>query len=227
MTGACAVSAAFTGKSSRSTTIPNWTYKTVPTCSPTDNDQLLQQRRSRWPGSTANDPERAQRQHRLLRRHHPHDSPTRGVRFGRLRYHSEDVDFHRGYPLLPFRRIGARRRRWQLLLQEFCADHLLRPLHVGNQRQRKAGRVGPSNPGSAPYGTNLNATDLNNSTYSGFRSRANLSWHITEDMLLYYTWSQGFRPGGFNRGIKTVQPIGGSRSIRHSRPSTARHADQQ
>jgi outer membrane receptor protein involved in Fe transport len=25
-------------------------------------------------------------------------------------------------------------------------------------------------------------------------------------MLLYYTWSQGFRPGGFNRGIKYEQP---------------------
>ncbi len=39
-----------------------------------------------------------------------------------------------------------------------------------------------------------------NKTYSGFRSRANLSWHVTEDALLYYTWSQGFRAGGFNRG---------------------------
>ena len=39
-----------------------------------------------------------------------------------------------------------------------------------------------------------------NRTYSGFRSRANLSWKVTDDVLLYYTWSQGFRPGGFNRG---------------------------
>ena len=34
---------------------------------------------------------------------------------------------------------------------------------------------------------------------SGFKSRANLTWHITPDVMLYYTWSQGFRPGGFNR----------------------------
>jgi outer membrane receptor protein involved in Fe transport len=27
-----------------------------------------------------------------------------------------------------------------------------------------------------------------------------LSWKVTDDVLLYYTWSQGFRPGGFNRG---------------------------
>jgi iron complex outermembrane receptor protein len=34
---------------------------------------------------------------------------------------------------------------------------------------------------------------------SGFRSRANLTWHITPDVVTYYTFSQGFRPGGFNR----------------------------
>jgi outer membrane receptor protein involved in Fe transport len=46
--------------------------------------------------------------------------------------------------------------------------------------------------------TNLNSENLNR-TYSGFRSRANVSWKVTEDALLYYTWSQGFRAGGFNR----------------------------
>jgi outer membrane receptor protein involved in Fe transport len=34
---------------------------------------------------------------------------------------------------------------------------------------------------------------------SGFRSRASLTWHITPDVMTYYTFSQGFRPGGFNR----------------------------
>ena len=34
---------------------------------------------------------------------------------------------------------------------------------------------------------------------SGFRSRGNLTWHITPDLMTYYTFSQGFRPGGFNR----------------------------
>ncbi len=38
-------------------------------------------------------------------------------------------------------------------------------------------------------------------TYTGFRSRAGLSWKVTDDALLYYTWSQGFRSGGFNRGF--------------------------
>ncbi|MBV8806454.1 MAG: TonB-dependent receptor [Sinobacteraceae bacterium] len=48
--------------------------------------------------------------------------------------------------------------------------------------------------------TNLNALGLDR-TYSGFRSRASLSWKSGEDVLLYYTWSQGFRAGGFNRGF--------------------------
>ena len=44
--------------------------------------------------------------------------------------------------------------------------------------------------------TNIDAENLDR-TFSGFRSRANLGWKITEDALLYYTWSQGYRTGGF------------------------------
>jgi len=45
---------------------------------------------------------------------------------------------------------------------------------------------------------NIDAEHLKK-TYAGFRSRANVSWKVSEDALLYYTWSQGFRAGGFNR----------------------------
>jgi outer membrane receptor protein involved in Fe transport len=48
------------------------------------------------------------------------------------------------------------------------------------------------------YATNIDAENLK-TTYSGFKSRANLTWHFMPDALLYYTWSQGFRPGAFNR----------------------------
>jgi iron complex outermembrane recepter protein len=34
---------------------------------------------------------------------------------------------------------------------------------------------------------------------SGYRSRGNLTWHVTPDMMAYYTFAQGFRPGVFNR----------------------------
>ena len=58
----------------------------------------------------------------------------------------------------------------------------------------------------SPYGTNLNIQDPNHLKASGFKSRANLSWHVTPDHLLYYTWSQGYRPGGFNRGSSNQLP---------------------
>jgi iron complex outermembrane recepter protein len=45
---------------------------------------------------------------------------------------------------------------------------------------------------------NLNKDNLSNSE-SGFKSRGNLTWHITPDLMVYYTYSQGFRPGGFNQ----------------------------
>jgi iron complex outermembrane recepter protein len=48
-----------------------------------------------------------------------------------------------------------------------------------------------------PYSYNLNAESLSD-TESGFKSRANLAWHIMPDVMVYYTFSQGFRPGGFN-----------------------------
>jgi outer membrane receptor protein involved in Fe transport len=63
------------------------------------------------------------------------------------------------------------------------------------------GQCSPATNGPySPYSTNLNTQNPNSSEYSGFRSRANLSWKIDSDALVYYTWSQGFRPGGFNRG---------------------------
>jgi len=48
------------------------------------------------------------------------------------------------------------------------------------------------------YSYNLNADHLSD-TESGWKSRANLTWHITPDLMVYYTFSQGFRPGGFNQ----------------------------
>jgi iron complex outermembrane receptor protein len=73
---------------------------------------------------------------------------------------------------------------------------------------------GPSyfNPGNqsggsayGPYGTNLTGSARDE---TGTRSRANLSWKVTDTALLYYTFSQGYRPGGFNRGSSGHIPLG-------------------
>jgi len=34
---------------------------------------------------------------------------------------------------------------------------------------------------------------------SGNTKRFNMTWHATDDVMLYATWSEGFRPGGINR----------------------------
>ena len=47
--------------------------------------------------------------------------------------------------------------------------------------------------GGCGFGINLNKEE------HGFKSRGNITWHIMPDMMVYYTYSQGFRPGGFNR----------------------------
>jgi outer membrane receptor protein involved in Fe transport len=57
------------------------------------------------------------------------------------------------------------------------------------------------------YSYNLNAQNLRD-TESGFKSRGNLTWHITPETMVYYTYSQGFRPGGFNQNGGAQHAIG-------------------
>jgi iron complex outermembrane receptor protein len=61
-----------------------------------------------------------------------------------------------------------------------------------------AGGCPGNNPAAQANSFNLNAQNLNDSE-SGFKSRGNLTWHVTPDAMVYYTFSQGFRPGGFNQ----------------------------
>ena len=48
-------------------------------------------------------------------------------------------------------------------------------------------------------GSNLDAFNLNVS-YHGFKSKGVLTWKPVEHTMIYGLFSQGFRPGGFNRG---------------------------
>jgi len=62
--------------------------------------------------------------------------------------------------------------------------------------------------GPAPCLNDATSIDAENlrTTFTGTRSRANLTWHILPDVLAYYTWSQGFRPGAFNRNFGCYIP---------------------
>jgi outer membrane receptor protein involved in Fe transport len=59
--------------------------------------------------------------------------------------------------------------------------------------------------------TNLDALGLDK-LYTGFKSRGNLTWKVTPDTMVYYTWSQGFRAGGFNRpnSVESSSPLTGA-----------------
>jgi outer membrane receptor protein involved in Fe transport len=61
-------------------------------------------------------------------------------------------------------------------------------------------------PCTAFYGSNLGKQDPHSQTSSGFRSKGTLSWKPASDALVYFTWSQGFRQGGFNRGTAPELP---------------------
>jgi outer membrane receptor protein involved in Fe transport len=57
-------------------------------------------------------------------------------------------------------------------------------------------------------------------SYSGFKSRANITWHILPDVMVYYTWSQGFRPGAFNRTESGIADFGpGKTNPQFEKPS--------
>ena len=78
-----------------------------------------------------------------------------------------------------------------------------------------------------PVGSNLGAlTNDPNLSYSadylqqdGMRGRGSLEWQITPSAMVYYTYSQGFRPGGFNRGTGLFLPDANG-SPQWSRPGT-------
>jgi iron complex outermembrane receptor protein len=55
-------------------------------------------------------------------------------------------------------------------------------------------------------GTNLSARSPNTVTPSGNRGRAGITWKVADKVLLYYTYSQGFRAGTFNRSTTCHLP---------------------
>ncbi len=66
---------------------------------------------------------------------------------------------------------------------------------------------------------NLNSQNLKD-TESGFKSRGNLTWHITPDAMVYYTYSQGFRPGGFNQNGGAQHITGPDGQYQYAIPSS-------
>jgi len=95
----------------------------------------------------------------------------------------------------------------------------------GSQYSTSTGCAGVPN-STGCVGSNLTA-ETHAADYSGFKSRGNLTWHVTPDVMAYYTFSQGFRPGAGNRknskevkisidpvtGLPTVGPVAGDPTL--------------
>jgi outer membrane receptor protein involved in Fe transport len=69
------------------------------------------------------------------------------------------------------------------------------------------------------YSYNLNAENLSD-TEIGNKSRANLTWHVTPDVMVYYTFSQGFRPGGFNQNGGSLHAPGPDGVLQYAVPAS-------
>jgi iron complex outermembrane receptor protein len=69
------------------------------------------------------------------------------------------------------------------------------------------------------YSYNLNAENLSD-TEIGNKSRANLTWHVTPDVMVYYTFSQGFRPGGFNQNGGSLHAPGTDGVLQYAVPKS-------
>ncbi len=164
----------------------NFNYKTIPSCTPQNlaiadaGGQVCLANVTTAPGSTANNP---------------------GVR-GDTTAFGEDTQ--RGYDQLAFfgsvdfdiipnvLTVTAGTRWYQY--KEF---------EVGSQYGTGTGCLNV--PNGQCVGGLVNIDSHNDRvTYSGFKSRANVTWRVTPDVLTYFTFSQGFRPGGFNRSVSGV-----------------------
>src|SRR3984957_14680167 len=71
---------------------------------------------------------------------------------------------------------------------------------------------------------NLNGQNLRD-TESGYKSRGNLTWHVASDLMVYYTFSQGFRPGGFNQNGGAQHAYGTDGVLQYAIPSSY-HSDK-
>ncbi len=69
--------------------------------------------------------------------------------------------------------------------------------------------------GNCGFGIDLNKSE------TGSRSRANLTWHITPDVMAYSTFSQGFRPGA---PLRLHEPDHALQGRRFSHPVSAEEA---
>jgi outer membrane receptor protein involved in Fe transport len=160
----------------------NFLYKTIPSCTPENLANAVAggypcvANVGPYPGSTASDP---------------------SVRNDNTAY-GEDV--HRGYKQTAFfASFDVDLIPKVLTLTGGTRFYHYTEYEVGSKYTTPLGCTNV--PNGCYAGTTSIDAEHEDTGYHGFKSRGNLTWHITDDVLAYYTFSQGFRPGGFNRTI--------------------------
>jgi iron complex outermembrane receptor protein len=168
--------------------VMNFDYKTIPSCTPGNLATALAggapcvANVKPAPGSTATDPN--------VRG----DSTAFGEDLQRG-YKQEALFASADYDLIPKVLTISGGTRWYHYTE----------FETGSQYGTGTGCVNVPN-GQCAGGThNIDAANLR-ASYRGFRSRGNITWHVTTDAMVYYTFSQGFRPGAFNRTVSNVAP---------------------
>ncbi len=166
--------------------VQNFNYKTIPSCNPANlaiaqagGPPCVADVRTA-PGSTANDP---------------------GVRSDSTAFGEDTQRGYRqwaffgsvDYDVIPEVLTVTAGTRWYQY-SEF---------EVGSQYGTTTGCLNVPNGQCTGGLVNINAAN-DRKTYAGFKSRANVTWHVTPDTMVYYTFSQGFRPGAFNRSVSAV-----------------------
>lgn len=167
-----------------------WLYKSVPDCSPggpTSNCFLPIQP---WPGAPANQP---------------------GVHSASVGFFDDFVHTFTqkavyasvSYDIIPHKlTITGGIRYFDMFNKELGGD-------VGSFGCKQFAPTSYFGPCLSPNGTNFSnpkQQSQNQFVETGKRGRVDLEWHILPQAMVYYTYSQGFRPGGFNRGSSEQLP---------------------
>ena len=165
--------------------VMNFDYKTIPTCTATliASNAACSGVVQTVPGSTANQP----------------GLEPNNTAFGE--------DTQRGYDQYAFFGSVDVDILPNLTLTGGTRYYHYKEFEVGSQFETYAGNCYQTLVCSTGGSGNVNI-DANNDrvVYKGFKSRASLNWKPFDHTLVYATWSQGFRPGGFNRATKLILP---------------------
>jgi len=163
-----------------------WYYKTVPNCSPTGLNVNCYLPTQPFPGQPVNNPA-------------SFNNPNLGFSDNYTREFTQSAAFGSvDFDLIPKTLTLTLGTRYY---------HMHNTRQGGDPGSFYCKQFAPTNyfgPCLTEYGNLQTGADQ---TEQGFKSRANITWHPMDHTIVYATWSQGFRPGGFNRS-SAIEPVG-------------------